>query len=289
MTLSSPDGRALDVEVAGPDDAPLVLLHHGTPQGRELPAAYLAAAQHLGLRLAGWARPGYAGSTRLPGRAVADVAGDARAVADALGAERFATLGGSGGGPHALALGALLPERCAAVATIASVAPWQLPGLDFLAGMGEGNVVEFGAAVEGEQALRPLLAQWREGMIGAGAEGLVAEMATVLSPPDRDVLSGELGEELFRGTAAALRPGVDGWLDDDLAFTRPWGFEPADVRVPVHLWQGGQDLMVPPAHGAWLAERLPRVTPHLLPAEGHLTLQVHRVADVLAPLADALR
>jgi pimeloyl-ACP methyl ester carboxylesterase len=289
MDVRTQDGRLLEVEVSGPDHAPLVLVQHGTPGSARLSRSYRQAADRLGLRLAGWCRPGYGRSTRRPGRTVADVVPDAAAVADALGAERFATTGGSGGGPHALAVGALLPERCAAVATIASVGPYAAPGLDFLAGMGEGNVVEFGAALEGEDALRPLLVEWSAEIVSAGVGSMIEGMRTVLSPPDLAVLDGTLGEEMFSSVERALSGGPDGWLDDDLAFTLPWGFEPADVGVPVQLWQGGQDLMVPPAHGRWLADRLPRVDAHLLPDDGHLTLHVTRAEEVLAGLAAHLR
>ena len=288
LLLTTADTRELDVDVQGPVAGPLVLVQQGTPEGHHLPRAYVVAAERLGLRLASWARPGYARSSRRPGRGVTDVVTDALAVADLLGAERFAVMGASGGGPHALALGALAPERCGAVATLAGVGPYGDPTLDFLAGMGEGNVVEFGAALSGEQVLRPLLEDWAAGMLGGGVEGLVAEMSTVLSPPDVAVLDEEFGAEVLTGMQVAYGRAVDGWVDDDLAFVQPWGFAPQDVAVPVHVWQGEQDLMVPPAHGRWLAEHLPTARAHLLPDEGHLTLQSVRMEDVLAGLADAL-
>ena len=285
--LTTPDGRSLDHLVAG--EGPLVISLHGTPGGHEPHPELAAAAQQLGLRLATYARPGYAGSTRQPGRTVADAVADVLALADALGAEQFAVVGASGGGPHALACGALAADRCLAVATVAGVGPWEMDGLVFLDGMGEGNEIEFAAAVRGELPLRALLVPWREEMVLAGALGTYRAMESVLSPPDRAVFTGAVAERLHASIALALREGVDGWLDDDLAFVRPWGFELADVRVPVHLWQGGQDLMVPPAHGRWLADHLPTCTPHLLPDDGHLTLLLRRPAEILGDLADALR
>lgn len=287
-TVTTPDGRSLDVASSGDSGLPLVLYLHGTPEGHALRPAFAQAAAQVGVRLAAFARAGYAGSTRRPGRTVADVVGDVLAVVDALGAGSFAVVGASGGGPHALACGALA-DRCAAVATVAGVGPFGAEGLDFLAGMGEGNEVEFGAALEGEEPLRALLDPWRLDMVGAGPQGTFEAMASVLSRPDREVFSGEVAEQFHASTALALRDGVDGWLDDDLAFVAPWGFAPEDVAVPVQLWQGEQDLMVPPEHGRWLAARLPRCTPHLLPDDGHLTLLLRRPAEVLADLADALR
>ncbi len=241
------------------------------------------------MRVAAYARPGYAGSTRLPGRTVADGVADVLTLADALGAERFAVVGASGGGPHALACGALAADRCVAVATVAGVGPWEMEGLEFLAGMGEGNEVEFAAAVAGEQPLRELIGPWREEMLAGGPQGTYDALVTVLSAPDREVFSEAYAAQFARGVETALGSCVDGWVDDDLAFIRPWGFALEDVRVPVHLWQGGQDLMVPPAHGRWLAEHLPTCTPHLLPDDGHLTLLLRRPAQILGDLAAALR
>jgi pimeloyl-ACP methyl ester carboxylesterase len=285
--LPTADGRSLDHVVTG--DGPLVISVHGTPQGHEPAPELVAAADEVGVRLAAYARPGYASSTRLPGRTVADCVGDVLTLADALGAEHFAVVGASGGGPHALACGALAADRCVAVATVAGVGPWEMEGLDFLAGMGEGNEVEFGAAVDGEQQLRELIGPWRESMLAGGPQGTYDALVTVLSPPDRAVFSEEYAAEFHRGVETALRHSVDGWVDDDLAFIRHWGFELDDVRVPVHLWQGGQDLMVPPAHGRWLAEHLPTCTPRLLPDDGHLTLLLRRPAEILGDLAAALR
>ena len=289
LMLTLEDARELDVEVGGAPDGPLVLVQQGTPEGHGLPASYTRAAERLGLRLASWARPGYARSTRRPGRRVADVVTDALAVADLLGAARFAAVGASGGGPHVLALGALVPERCLAVATLAGVGPFGEPDLDPLAGMGEGNLVEFAAAHEGEPQLRALLDQWRPDIVGGGVQSMVEGMVSVLSPPDVAVLDHAFGAEVLAGMRSALGGGVDGWLDDDLAFVAPWGFAVADVRVPVHVWQGEQDLMVPPAHARWLAGRLPAAQLHLLADDGHLTLQSARLEDVLTPLAAALR
>ena len=285
--LTTADGRSLDHVVEG--DGPLVISLHGTPQGHLLPPELVAAAAQVGVRVASYARPGYAESTRRPGRSIADCVPDVLALADALGADRFAVVGASGGGPHALACGALAADRCVAVATVAGVGPWEMQGLAFLEGMGEGNEQEFAAAVEGEQPLRALIGPWREKMLAGGPQGTYDTLETVLSPPDRAVFSEQYAAEFHRGVESALRHGVDGWVDDDLAFIRHWGCELDDVRAPVHLWQGGQDLMVPQAHGRWLADHLPTCTPQLLPDDGHLTLLLRRPAQILADLAAALR
>jgi pimeloyl-ACP methyl ester carboxylesterase len=282
------EGRSLDVFVAGAEGAPLIVNLPGTPEGHVLLPSVQEAAGLAGIQIVSFARPGYARSTRTPGRTVADVVPDVLAVADALGVQRFAAMGTSGGGPHALACGALT-GRCVAVAIISGVGPWAAEGLDFLAGMGEGNEVEFGAALRGEAPLRDLLVPWREKMVSAGPEGTFAAMQSVLSPPDQGVFTGAVAKHLHESISLALQDGVDGWIDDDLAFTQPWGFDLANVRAPVFLWQGEQDLMVPPAHGRWLADALPTCRARLLPDDGHLTLILNRAGEILADLASALQ
>lgn len=287
--LTVAGGRSLDVFVAGAEGAPLVVNIPGTPEGHFLHPSVQEAAASTGIRIVSLARPGYAGSTRLPGRSVADVVPDVLAVVDALGAQRFAVVGSSGGGPHALACGALAGDRCAAVAVVSGVGPWAAEGLDFLAGMGEGNQDEFAATLRGEAPLRDLLVPWRQEMVSAGPEGTFAAMQSVLSPPDQKVFTGAVAQHLHESICLALREGVDGWVDDDLAFTRSWGFNLANVRAPVFLWQGEQDLMVPPAHGRWLADALPTCRARLLPEDGHLTVILNRAGEILADLAVCLQ
>jgi pimeloyl-ACP methyl ester carboxylesterase len=282
-------GRNLDVFVVGAEGAPLVVNLPGTPEGHVLFPSVEQASALAGIRVVSLARPGYAGSTRMPGRTVADVVPDVLAVVDALGVQRFAVVGSSGGGPHALACGALAGDRCVAVAVVSGVGPWAAEGLDFLAGMGEGNEVEFGAALAGEAPLRDLLVPWREQMVSAGPDGTFAAMQSVLSPPDQEVFTGAVAEHLHESISLALLDGVDGWIDDDLAFTQAWGFDLAHVRAPVFLWQGEQDLMVPPAHGRWLADALPICQARLLPDDGHLTVILNRPGEVLSDLAAALQ
>jgi pimeloyl-ACP methyl ester carboxylesterase len=287
MTLTLPDGRALEVQVTGPSDGPPLLFHHGTPGCAEQVRAMQRATQARGLRLVSYSRPGYRLSTRQPGRAVVDVAADMAAVLDSLGADRCFVAGWSGGGPHALATGARLGDRVRGVLAIASVAPYAANGLDWLAGMGEQNVEEFGLAVEGEPALRPYLELERAGLKDVDAAGLIAGLSTLLPDVDRAALTDEFGEDM----AANLRGGVaniDGWIDDDLAFAKPWGFELDEVTVPTFIWQGSEDLMVPFAHGKWLSSRLTGARVHLEQGEGHLSVAVgalDRMLDELVALA----
>ena len=278
--ITGPGGRTLRVlEDGDPAGVPIVV-HHGTPGSRLLSRSWVRRAREQGIRLIGYDRPGYAGSDRHEGRSVADAAADVRAIADGLGLDRLLTHGSSGGGPHALACAALLGDRVAAAATLAAVAPYGADGLDWLAGMGEDNVREFGAALAGPQAVASMLEEFATAIAGAGPEDLAEEMRTLLSPPDRAVLTGELAEDLLAAARAGIGERRDGWLDDDLAFVQPWGFEPEAIAVPVLLWQGRQDLMVPPAHGEWLAGRVGNVEPHISDADGHLTLAVTRLGEI---------
>jgi pimeloyl-ACP methyl ester carboxylesterase len=278
--ITTPDGRTLEIHEGGAPDGPVILAHHGTPASGPSDPSHIADAARRGARLVSVNRPGYAGSTPRPGRSVADVVDDVRAVLDDLGAERCVVTGVSGGGPHALACAALLPDRVAAVATLASVAPYGAEGLDFMAGMGEDNVEEFGAALAGEAQLRATLEPFRDMLAAVTGDQIYEQIASVISGADLEVLTGEYAEGLAAELRNGVSSGIEGWVEDDLAFTKPWGFELSDITVPVLLWQGDQDLMVPPTHGAWLAERIPGVEAHLSAEDGHLTLDARRVPEV---------
>jgi pimeloyl-ACP methyl ester carboxylesterase len=279
-TVRAKDGRELRVVEAGAADGLAVLVHNGTPMSRLLFRPCVEDAEQRGIRLIGYDRPGYGGSTPHPGRNVADAARDVAAIADALDIDRLATWGISGGGPHALACAALLPERVVAAASLASVAPYPAEGLDWFAGMGEANVAEFGLTLEGREALEPFLRHERDAMLAAGPAGLAEAMRTLLSPADHAVFTGETADYMFEAFRAGNEERLDGWLDDDLAFAKPWGFELEQIDVPVLLWQGAEDRFVPFAHGEWLARRIPAVDARLSRDDGHLTLLVRRLGEV---------
>ena len=275
------DGRKLHVHDEGDPDGFPVVFHHGTPACGRLYPADIEDARAKGIRLIGFDRAGYGRSDANFGRSFGDVAADVSDLLDTLGADRFATWGHSGGGPHALACAALLPERCVAAATLASVAPYDADGLDFLDGMGELNVEEFQLTLkrtreELEAAIRDTQAEF----FSSGPDGLRQGMLSVLSPLDQAVMTAEFAEWGFRVMSEGAGKRVEGWRDDDLAVMKPWGFDVADIRVPVLLLQGTDDLMVPPAHGRWLAERIPGVEAEISDMEGHLTLLANRVSDV---------
>jgi pimeloyl-ACP methyl ester carboxylesterase len=289
FTVYLAGGRQLEVVATGAEDGLPLVMHNGTPGGPVAYAPMVEAATRRGLRLVICARPGYAGSTPRPGRRVADVTGDVAAVLDELGAGRFVTVGRSGGGPHALACAARLPGRCLAAATLAGVAPYGAEGLDWLAGMGAGNVAEFGAALAGEEELTSFLEPEAAELATITGPRVADGFGSLASPADKAAATGENADFLAASFRTAVRTGIVGWRDDNLAFTTDWGFSMADVGAgaPVAIWQGDQDLMVPFAHGQWLAAHVPGARAHLLPEEGHLTLALSfgAIVDDLLDLA----
>jgi pimeloyl-ACP methyl ester carboxylesterase len=280
-----PGGRRLDLRVSGPASGLPLVFHHGTP-GAATPVRGIERAAHArGLRLVTTSRPGYGDSSRQPGRSVVDVADDIAAVLAALGAERCLVAGWSGGGPHALACGARL-GAAAAVLVIAGLAPYGAAGLDWMSGMGEENITEFSAALRGEDELRAYLLPEGEQLSNITAGDIVSSLETLLPDVDRAVLTGEFGEDMAASFREAVRAGVDGWLDDDLAFASPWGFSLDEISVPVMIWQGSADLMVPFAHGQWLASQLPGASVHLEDGEGHLSVGLGALDRMLDELVD---
>jgi pimeloyl-ACP methyl ester carboxylesterase len=282
----SVDGRTLAVADAGNESGPAVVVNHGTPGSRLLWRELIEDAEARGMRLIGYDRPGYGGSDPQPGRTAADAAGDVGAIADALGIEKLAVEGGSGGGPHALACAALLPDRVVAVASLAGVAPYPAEGLDWLDGMGQDNLDEFAATLAGREALERYLGKKVSEMLTAEPKAIAEALLSLLSPPDRAVLTGELAEYFHEATRVGVEEQLDGWIDDDFVFVNPWGYRLEDIRVPVQLWHGAQDRFVPIAHGRWLAERIPGVDAHLTDEDGHLTIQLRRIGEVHAWLLE---
>ena len=270
--VGTADGRRLQVLEGGVPDGRAVLVHSGTPNSRLLYEPAVRLAERQGIRMICYDRPGYGGSDRDPGRSVASCAHDVRAIADALGIERLAVWGISGGGPHAIACAALLPDLVPAVAVLASCAPWGAEGLDYFEGMGRENVEDSELILRDRAAGRAKLEQERVESLAATPETIYTTMETLLSPVDREALTPTLTEFLYEATQLGLAPGADGWWDDEMAFIEPWGFEFEQIRTPVLLLHGRQDRFVPFTHGEWLARHIPGVEARLLHEDGHLTL-----------------
>jgi pimeloyl-ACP methyl ester carboxylesterase len=258
--LQLPDGRrpvAYDTGARDGLEAMTLLWHHGSPQTGALLEPLLTAADARNIRLVSYARPSYGGSSPKPGRDVAAAAADVAAIVDALGIGRFAVMGASGGGPHALACAALLPDRVIGAVTLASPAPYTeaFTG-DWFAGMVAPGGLR--AAAAGREA--------RERY--AATEKFDENSFTAA---DWAALSGTWAS-LGRDAGQAEAAGPDGLIDDDVAFASPWGFEVAEIAVPVLLVQGGEDRVVPPSHADWLMRATPTSELWLRPRDGHVSV-----------------
>jgi pimeloyl-ACP methyl ester carboxylesterase len=271
--LDAGDGRRLHVYDTGAYDPGrlAVFWHHGTPNIGAPPRPLFAAAERLGIRWVSYDRPGYGGSTARTGRDLASAAADVAFVADALGIDRFAVMGHSGGGSHALACGALLPQRVLGVVSAAGPAPFGAEGLDWYAGMGPSSVASLSAAASGR-----VTKERHEASSEYDPE--------MFTPADHAALSGEwswFGDVV--GPAVARGPG--GLIDDDLAYVAPWGFTPAQVAAPVLFLHGERDRVIPSSHGRWLASRCPLAELRLSPEDGHISV-LRFGADALEWLRD---
>ncbi|MFI6785707.1 alpha/beta fold hydrolase [Nonomuraea sp. NPDC050383] len=261
LDLKLDDGTTLHVYDTGGDDSPgllPVLWHHGTPNIGAPPRPLLPASERLGIRWVSYDRPGYGGSTPAPGRDVASAAAYTSAVADALGIGRFAVMGHSGGGPHALACAALLPERVLAVVSVGGLAPFGADGLDWFAGMHASGMASLRAAAEGRAAKEAY-------------EATSEYDSDMFTAADHAALSGSWSW-FNEVVGPAVENGPAALIDDDLAYVAPWGFDAAHITAPVLLAHGGQDRVVPSSHGRWLAGRCPRAELRLSPEDGHLSI-----------------
>lgn len=261
IDLALSDGRNLHVYDAVPEGGAgrlAVVWHHGTPNIGAPPEPLFPAADQLGIRWVSYDRPGYGGSTPRPGRDIASAAADVSDIAAALGLSRFAVMGHSGGGPHALACGALLPDRVIGVVSGSGLAPLGAEGLDWFAGMHPFGEAELCAATQGRAALERYLTS--------------AEFdPEQFTPADHAALAGPWS---WVGAVAgqAIEGGVGGAVDDNLAYVAPWGFDPGQIRAPVLYLHGGQDRIVPSSHGEWLASHTPSAELWLRPDDGHVSV-----------------
>lgn len=222
-----------------------------------------------GARLISFDRPGYGGSDRRPGRRVVDVVEDVTAVADALELDRFAVAGRSGGGPHALACAALLPTRVTRAAALVALAPRDAEGLDWFAGMTPFNIKDFHAALTDPERYATGIIP-RSAAIRSNPARLLEELRSDLTDEDRLIVSDNaIRSMLLRNYREALRTSPYGWIDDAIALTRPWGFDPAQIGVPVLLWHGAKDPFSPASHFFWLAARIPHAKAVLDPKAAH--------------------
>jgi pimeloyl-ACP methyl ester carboxylesterase len=280
------DGRELEILDNGINSESAIIFHHGTPGHVSMWTDWLEAAATAGIRALSYSRAGYGTSDRNPGRSVFTNNNDISQLLDAKGITKFVSIGWSGGGPHCIAN--TLEFRNVGAISLAGVGAFGVDDLDFLAGMGPENHDEFGAALKGEAVID----QWMEDNAGSmksvTGDQIREAFGGLIGDADKAVLEGETADQMASSMRSALAVSFDGWIDDDLAFTKPWGFDLKAISKPVYVWQGDDDFMVPHAHSYWLEKHIPTATLSFKPGEGHISLGIKYRSEILAQAQDLL-
>jgi pimeloyl-ACP methyl ester carboxylesterase len=285
--VTTADGRELEVLAAGPPDGFPLVFYHGTP-GAAVPFVPLErAAAARDLRVISYSRPGYGRSTPradAPTTAmVADEAADTATILDDLGLGQFVTLAWSGGGPRGFSCAAMLPDRCRAVATLASPVPPDAVGLAQVAGMRPENAALHAAIGQGKEAFTAVLEQQVAPLRSATDDQLLEWFRGTLAPVDNAALQGEFADYMTACIRHSMHQGVVGWRDDLFTYTRPWGFGLDRISLPVAVWHGTGDINLGSVHGVWFSEHVPGVRSHIIEGEGHISLfrSIDQVLDEL--------
>ncbi len=274
------DGREIEILDNALPSSKAIVFHHGTPSHASTWMPWFNECSALGIRAISYSRAGYGTSDRNFGRRVVDVNIDIGKILDEKSVTEFVSIGWSGGGPHAIANA--LDHRNRGVITLASVGKYGAPDLNFLEGMGQENHDEFGAALAGEIALQEWMNLNGPGMKDVTAEQVIQALGGLIGDADKKVLTGDFAVEFASVTRNSLAVSFDGWIDDDLAFIKDWGFDLAKISVPVKIWQGDQDLMVPYSHSQWLASKISTSELSSVPGHGHLSLIAAYKKEILA-------
>ncbi len=276
MTL--PDGRLLGYAEWGDPGGPPVLYFHGTPASRLDPVCFPDAPEKARVRLISIDRPGMGLSTFQPHRRIADWPGDVAALADRLGLERLGVVGWSGGGPYVLGCAAAIPERVTAAVSVAGVGRIDRPGA--MDGMNPSE-----AKLTRLSLKAPLLARLVLGTVfrlsRAKPEQALKSFHDEVSGSDQAVIAALPDDAKRMGWfLEAGRHGAKGPVHDYHALG-DWGFRLGDVEMPVTMWQGDADKLVPMAHAEELATSAPGATLRPCPGEGHLVMVSH-AAEILS-------
>jgi pimeloyl-ACP methyl ester carboxylesterase len=281
------DGRELEILDNGINAESAIIFHHGTPDHASTWGDWLEAAAGAGIRAIAYSRAGYGTSDRHPGRSVISINNDIGQILDSKNITKFVSIGQSGGGPHSLAT-TCEPRNVGAI-SLAGVGAFGVDDLDFLEGMGPENHDEFGAALKGEASIE----EWMNLNAGAfknvsGSE-IIEAFGGLLGDADKAALNAGGADQMASSTRSALAVSFDGWIDDDLVFVKPWGFDLAAITKPVFLWQGDDDFMVPHAHSYWLEKHIPTATLIFKAGEGHISLGIKYRSEILKQAADLLK
>ena len=280
IELTLADGRKLEITTAGTPSSKAVVFHHGTPGATSTWDEWLKVVEAQGGFAIAYSRPGYGTSSRHLGRTVVDNASDIAEVLKHFGVEKIVSIGWSGGGPHCLADTTL--EHSVAVISIAGVGEFGASDLNFLDGMGEENHVEFGAATKGSAAIENWMIENSPPIAVVTSEQIVEAFGGLVGEVDTKALNEGAGEGIAKSYRQSLEVSYFGWMDDDLAFVEPWGFDISQITVPVELWQGNDDFMVPHAHGYWLDSKIPTAKLNFVPGEGHISLLTNKRGEIIS-------
>lgn len=286
-TLKLSDGRFLEYFDNGIASTNAIIFHHGTPAHASLWSAWLELAASRGIRALSFSRAGYGISDRNEGRTVFSNNGDVRELLDSFGIRDFVSIGWSGGGPHALATTMMSGSKGAI--TLAGVGEYGAPDLDFLAGMGPENEEEFGEALKGEAEISAWMDKNAVPFKDVTDNDIREALGGLIGDVDKKALEGVIADEYATATRKGLAVSFDGWIDDDIAFVQPWGFALADISVPVHIWQGDDDFMVPHAHSYWLEKHIPTGKLNFVPGHGHISLIADYKNEIISQAEELLR
>jgi pimeloyl-ACP methyl ester carboxylesterase len=281
------DGRELEILDNGINSESAIIFHHGTPGHASYWGDWLEAAAAAGIRAIAYSRAGYGTSDRHPGRSVISINNDIGQILDSKNITKFVSIGWSGGGPHSLA-NTCEPRNVGAI-SLAGVGAFGVDDLDFLEGMGPENHDEFGAALKGEAVIDKWMDDNAGPMKAVTGSDIIEAFGGLIGDADKAALKSGGAEQLATSYRSGLAVSFDGWIDDDLVFVKPWGFDLAAITKPVFLWQGDDDFMVPHAHSYWLEKHIPTAKLTFKAGEGHISLGIKYRSEILKQAADLLK
>jgi pimeloyl-ACP methyl ester carboxylesterase len=281
------DGRELEILDNGINSESAIIFHHGTPGHASSWTDWLESAANAGIRAIAYSRAGYGTSDRNLGRTVNSINSDVSQLLDAKNITKFVAIGWSGGGPHCIA-NTFEPRNVGAI-SLAGVGAYGVDDLDFLEGMGPENHVEFGAALKGEAVVEQWMNDNAGSMKTVTGDEIREAFGGLIGVADKAILDGDEADAMASSMRSALAVSFDGWIDDDLAFVKQWGFDLAAITKPVFLWQGDDDFMVPHAHSYWLEKHIPTSTLTFKPGEGHISVGVKYRTEILKQAEDLLK